>query len=1022
MDERMQPGSPVALATEAKWKTRELLSWLAAVAGLGALWFYLSKLPGNCSHLQASTAFAGESSRFQTFLYEQYADGRSCSISSVGPARVPFIVSTVLAVVFGLVMWAALRRWWLRGWLSADLREMRAAVSLLPLVAAGLNVLENVVALVGFSYSERIKTTASGNFGGLQLARWAARLEPVFAWPKAIAAVLSAALLVATMFAALSRRSLPRATPAPGVSETPSAIEGLGICCSGGGIRAASISLGVLSALERHDGMSQPMPDDQLNGTRSILDRSRYLASVSGGGYAAGAWRIARGAGPSTGANQGPLDPVLWPTGVIGDPDDYADLPLPSLDYDSETTGGTPSLFRHLQARREFLGTGRGGFPGSLLVAALFVAVNIAVLAALVVAVAWPSGRQTRTWYVFGGASCESAQAVHSDGTVCGRLASKPEAEQRQCIEAIEPDRVIDSFPITRWPDFGRAINRTRCFLAADGQQMSIRWGLWGPGVALGSLAMVAYVARLALWRTARRRRLTNLGHSLAAASLYSAFVLLVVPLTLDVVYPFFSHHGILSSFGAIGALGGVGGLAAQLVRKQISRRLIYLGGVVLLLVVAAFSIIVAGQAATGRGIFALPQVYAYPIVAVGLLGLYAWLNPRWWSLHTLYRNRLRGAFAVTRDPNLVPAALRRPRLLTTLQPDGTVTSVPEPDNRRLWPLRQDAEPTVADYADAPGPMHLVCCSAARTQRTATGVKALSFVFAPDAVTLYEPYYDVDGLGVRSYSGTAQAYVRSLGSDRHAEGTESAAIAMSGAAFAPSMGRFNLGTTNALLAALNLRLGVWMPNPRYLTNDADRFPQSRLSHLVKELFGRFSLDDHHLYITDGGHRENLGLVELLRRRCKTIVCVDASGDTPGSFTTLRQASALARTEAAAFLDLSVLPRSLDMPDEPYVVIPVRYDESLGGEADDGKPADAHIIHLRPVLYSRLPSVLLAFGAEDAMFPHYSTGDQFLTEPQFRRLVEFGKDSATLALRDIDVSTAIAVALGEDASVPADLGA
>jgi hypothetical protein len=1017
MDERMQQGSPVALAAESRWRTRELLGWFAAVAGLGVLWFYLSKLPANCSHLQASTAFAGESSRFQTFLYEQYVDGRSCTITSAGAARLPFIASTALAVVFGVVMWAALRRWWLRGWLSAELRTMRAAVSMLPLVAAGLNVVENVIAIVGLSFSVPVESSASGASGGLQLATWAARLEPLFSWPKVIAAVLSATLLLATLFAALSRRSLPRATPAVGVSESTSAVEGLGICCSGGGIRAASISLGVLSALERHDGLSQPLPADQLDGTRSILDRSRYLASVSGGGYAAGAWRIARGAGPSTGSKSGPLDPTLWPAGVIGDPDDYDDLPLPSLDYDSETSGGSPSLFRHLQARREFLGTGRGGFPGSLLVAGLFVAVNIAVLAALVVAIAWPSGRQTRTWYVFGGASCESAQAAHSDGTVCGRLASKPEAEQRQCIQAIEPDRVIDAFPIAKWPDFGRAINRTRCFLAADGQQMSIRWGLWGPAVALGSLALVAYVARLALWRTARRRRLTNLGHSLAAASLYSAFVLLIVPLTLDVVYPFFTHHGALGSFGAIGALGGIGGLAAQLVRKQISRRLIYLGGVVLLLVVGAFSIIVAGQAATGRGIFALPQVYAYPIVAAVLLGLYAWLNPRWWSLHTLYRNRLRGAFAVTRDPNLVPPALRRPRVLTTVQPDGTVTRVTEPDSRRLWPLRQDAEPTIADYAGAPGPMHLVCCSAARTQRTATGVKALSFVFAPDAVTLYEPYYDADGLGVRSYSAPSAAYVRSLGRDRNAEGTESAAIAMSGAAFAPSMGRFNLGTTNALLAALNLRLGVWMPNPRYLTNDVTNFPQSRLSHLVKELFGRFSLDDHHLYITDGGHRENLGLVELLRRRCKTIVSVDASGDTPGSFTTLRQASALARTEAAAFLDLSVLPRSVDICDEPYVVIPVHYDG-----VEDGRQADAHIIHIRPILYSRLPSVLLAFGAEDAMFPHYSTGDQFLTEPQFRRLVEFGKDAAAWALRDVDVATAIAVALGEDAPVPADLGA
>jgi hypothetical protein len=243
---------------------------------------------------------------------------------------------------------------------------------------------------------------------------------------------------------------------------------------------------------------------------------------------------------------------------------------------------------------------------------------------------------------------------------------------------------------------------------------------------------------------------------------------------------------------------------------------------------------------------------------------------------------------------------------------------------------------------------------------------------------------------------------------------------MSGAAFAPSMGRFNLGTTNALLAALNLRLGVWMPNPRYIDEVPKRFPRSRLSHLVKELVGRFSLEDHHLYITDGGHRENLGLVELLRRRCRTIVCIDSSGDTPGSFTTLRQAADLARTEADALLDLSVLPKfdphDRSLPEVPFVVIPVTYDSLSPKERPD-----ARIIHIRPVLYSRLPPSVLAFAAEDSMFPHYSTGDQFLTEPQFRRLVQFGKDAAGWALRDAEVLDAIADGLGVPNKIPAYLG-
>ena len=41
-------------------------------------------------------------------------------------------------------------------------------------------------------------------------------------------------------------------------------------------------------------------------------------------------------------------------------------------------------------------------------------------------------------------------------------------------------------------------------------------------------------------------------------------------------------------------------------------------------------------------------------------------------------------------------------------------------------------------------------------------------------------------------------------------------MALSGAAVTSTMGRKSLGTTNALLAALNVRLGAWVPNPRYV--------------------------------------------------------------------------------------------------------------------------------------------------------------------------------------------------------------
>ena len=75
---------------------------------------------------------------------------------------------------------------------------------------------------------------------------------------------------------------------------------------------------------------------------------------------------------------------------------------------------------------------------------------------------------------------------------------------------------------------------------------------------------------------------------------------------------------------------------------------------------------------------------------------------------------------------------------------------------------------------------------------------------------------------------------------------------------------------NVLLALSNARLGAWLPNPRQVNRGVREglwysapIPQLRhLSTLIAEIFGRHPLIDPLVYVTDGGHYENLGLVEL----------------------------------------------------------------------------------------------------------------------------------------------------------------
>jgi hypothetical protein len=87
-------------------------------------------------------------------------------------------------------------------------------------------------------------------------------------------------------------------------------------------------------------------------------------------------------------------------------------------------------------------------------------------------------------------------------------------------------------------------------------------------------------------------------------------------------------------------------------------------------------------------------------------------------------------------------------------------------------------------------------------------------------------------------------------------------------------------------------------------------PRLRFDYTIKELLGWYNAQDRFVFITDGGHWENLGLVELLRRGCTTILCVDASGDPPGSFAALREALNLESLELGKLKNIDRLNKQL----------------------------------------------------------------------------------------------------------------
>ena len=161
--------------------------------------------------------------------------------------------------------------------------------------------------------------------------------------------------------------------------------------------------------------------------------------------------------------------------------------------------------------------------------------------------------------------------------------------------------------------------------------------------------------------------------------------------------------------------------------------------------------------------------------------------------------------------------------------------------------------------------------------------------------------------------------------------------------------------------------------------------------LAKEAFGKTSVYDRFLYVTDGGHYDNLGLVEALRHRPKKIYVLDASSDPEDSFSTLGQAIATARMDLGCELDLD--PRRLRRKnDKPPLV---SYDT---GKVRYPDGEEAELYYVKAIVTRKLPWDVEAYAKEHATFPRTSTTNQLYGEFDLEAYRVLGREG-TRALLD-----------------------
>jgi patatin-like phospholipase len=353
------------------------------------------------------------------------------------------------------------------------------------------------------------------------------------------------------------------------------------------------------------------------------------------------------------------------------------------------------------------------------------------------------------------------------------------------------------------------------------------------------------------------------------------------------------------------------------------------------------------------------PAVGFFLVVAAIFFVLSLLLQPNANSLHPLYRDRLGTAFLFEPKP--------------TLQQD-----------EELEPLRKRLSELSGQY----GPYHLINAALnIQNSKTANkrGRNADFFLFSQNFV-----------------GSETTGYVATKDLENIATGLDLAtAMAVSGAAASSSMGAQSIKPLTPTLAMLNIRLGYWLRNPLRV-GKSEFFKYRNIwanFYFLLELFGRLHERLKSVYLSDGGHIENLGLYELLKRRCRVIIAVDAEADWEmafGSFNTLVR---------YARIDLGL---EIDLPWQQITDKSLATGKAIDEKGDTKKSKGPHcaigqitypngrkgiLVYIKSSLTGDENDYVFHYKKRYSDFPHETTLDQMFSEEQFEAYRALGYHAA-----------------------------
>jgi hypothetical protein len=192
------------------------------------------------------------------------------------------------------------------------------------------------------------------------------------------------------------------------------------------------------------------------------------------------------------------------------------------------------------------------------------------------------------------------------------------------------------------------------------------------------------------------------------------------------------------------------------------------------------------------------------------------------------------------------------------------------------------------------------------------------------------------------------------------------------------------------MTMFNARLGWWLGNPRHHKGWRESSPKIGLIYLIKELTGSTNDRSRYVNLSDGGHFDNLGVYELVRRRCRYIIACDSEADRDLTFEGLGNVIRKVRTDFGVDIDVA-LDQIRRLPTAPNsrahcVVGDIVYPDGRTGK----------LIYLKASLTGDEAGDVLEYSSRHATFPHEPTADQWFDESQFESYRTLGRHVARVA--------------------------